>query len=146
MDIENLDMEWKESWADKYLKTIAAFYNTKGGRMIIGRKDNGEYVGVQDVKGTTKTISDTIRNKFHFISETRAENIDGKDCIIIDVSKGIRSWIMTEGSTSVSATPLSNWRASPSRGFSWMRWGSSGWTSLAKSIPKTSPRMRSDSS
>ena len=71
MDIENLDMEWKESWADKYLKTIAAFYNTKGGRIIIGRKDNGEYVGVQDVKGTTKTISDTIRNKFHFISETR---------------------------------------------------------------------------
>ena len=88
MDIENLDMEWKESWADKYLKTIAAFYNTKGGRMIIGRKDNGEYVGVQDVKGTTKAISDTIRNKFHFISETRAENIDGKDCIIIDVPKG----------------------------------------------------------
>ena len=24
MDIENLDMEWKESWSDKYLKTIAA--------------------------------------------------------------------------------------------------------------------------
>ena len=37
---------------------------------------------------STKTISDTIRNKFHFISETRAENIDGKDCIIIDVPKG----------------------------------------------------------
>ena len=37
---------------------------------------------------STKTISDTIRNKFHFIFETRAENIDDKDCIIIDVPEG----------------------------------------------------------
>ena len=88
MDIENLDMEWKESWSDKYLKTVAAFYNTKGGRMIVGRKDNGEYIGVQDVKGTTKSISDSIRNKLHIISETYAESIEGKDCIIIDVPKG----------------------------------------------------------
>lgn len=88
MDIENLDTEWKESWSDKYLKTIAAFYNTKGGRMIVGRKDNGEYVGVRDVKGTTKAVSDSIRNKLHIISETRAENIEGKDCILIDVPKG----------------------------------------------------------
>ena len=77
MDVENLDMEWKESWADKYLKTIAAFYNTKGGRMIIGRKDNDEYIGVQDIKGTTKSVSDSIRNKLHIISETSVESIEG---------------------------------------------------------------------
>ena len=88
MDIENLDMEWKECWSEKYLKTIAAFNNTKGGRMIIGRRDNGEYVGVKDIKGTVKAISDTIHNKFDFITETRAENIEGKDCIIIDVPHG----------------------------------------------------------
>ena len=52
MDIENIDTEWKESWSDKYLKTIAAFHNTHAGRMIIGRKDNGEYIGVKDIKGT----------------------------------------------------------------------------------------------
>ncbi len=88
MDIENLDMEWKESWSDKCLKTIAAFYNTKGGRMIIGRRDNGEYIGIQDVKATTKSISDSIRNKLHLISETHAVSIEGKDCIIVDVPKG----------------------------------------------------------
>ena len=88
MDIENLDTEWKESWSDKCLKTIAAFYNTKGGRMIIGRRDNGEYIGIQDVKATTKSISDSIRNKLHLISETHAVSIEGKDCIIVDVPKG----------------------------------------------------------
>lgn len=56
--------------------------------MIIGRKDNGEYIGVKDIKGTIKSISDSIRNKLHIISETRAEVIEGKDCIVIDVPKG----------------------------------------------------------
>ncbi|MBE6522514.1 MAG: winged helix-turn-helix transcriptional regulator [Thermoplasmata archaeon] len=88
MDIENIDTEWKESWSDKYLKTIAAFHNTHTGRLVIGRRDDGEYIGVQDIKGTTKSISDSIRNKLHIVSETRAEVIEGKECIIIDVPKG----------------------------------------------------------
>ena len=47
-----------------------------------------ESVSVLMGHASTKTISDTIRNKFHFIFETRAENIDDKDCIIIDVPEG----------------------------------------------------------
>ncbi len=88
MDIENIDTEWKESWSDKYLKTVAAFYNTKGGRMVIGRRDDGEYIGLQDVKGLVKSISDSIHNKLHIVTETRAADFDGKECIVIDVSKG----------------------------------------------------------
>ncbi len=41
IDIENIDTGWKESWASK--KTSAAFHNTDGGRMIISRRDKGEY-------------------------------------------------------------------------------------------------------
>ena len=88
MDIENIDTEWKESWALKYLKTIAAFHNTAGGRMIIGRNDNGVYVGIQNIKKETKTVADDIRNKLHIMSNTRAEAIEGKNCIVIDVPKG----------------------------------------------------------
>ena len=88
MDIENIDTEWKESWALKYLKTIAAFHNTAGGRMIIGRNDNGVYVGIQNIKKETKTVADDIRNKLHIMSNTRAEDIEGKNCIVIDVPKG----------------------------------------------------------
>ena len=88
MDIENIDTEWKESWALKYLKTIAAFHNTAGGRMIIGRNDNGVYVGIQNIKKETKTVADDIRNKLHIMSNTRAEAFEGKNCIVIDVPKG----------------------------------------------------------
>ena len=88
MDIENIDTEWKESWASKYLKTIAAFHNTAGGRMVIGRNDNGIYVGVPNIKKETKTVADDIRNKLHIMSNTRAEVIEGKNCIVIDVPKG----------------------------------------------------------
>ncbi len=88
MDIENIDTEWKESWASKYLKTIAAFFNTEGGRMIIGRRDDGTYVGVPDVKQETKVVADNIRDKLHIMSKTRAEIIEGKECIVIDVLKG----------------------------------------------------------
>lgn len=88
MDIENIDTEWKESWASKYLKTIAAFHNTAGGRMVIGRDDNGVYVGVPNIKKETKTVADDIRNKLHIMSNTRAKVIEGKNCIVIDVPKG----------------------------------------------------------
>ena len=88
MDIENIDTEWKEKWAAKYLKTVAAFHNTDGGRMIIGHRDDGVYVGVADIKQVTKTIADNIRDKLHIISHTFATVIEGKDCVVIDVPKG----------------------------------------------------------
>ena len=85
MDMENTDTEWKETWAPKNLKTIAAFYNTEGGRMIIGRRDDGSYIGVDDVKGTLKEISDTIHNKLHIACRIRAELEGELCCIAVDV-------------------------------------------------------------
>ena len=56
--------------------------------MVIGRKDDGTYMGVPDIKQGTKVVADNIRDKLHIMSKTRAEVIDGKDCIVIDVPKG----------------------------------------------------------
>ena len=58
--LEDIDEEWKEIWKSEYLKTISAFHNTAGGRFIVGRRDDGTFVGVQDVKGTLKSVSDSI--------------------------------------------------------------------------------------
>ena len=88
MDIENIDTEWKESWASKHLRTVAAFHNTAGGRMIIGRRDDGTYIGVPNIKKETKNVADDIRNKLHIVTDIRATVIEGKDCIVIDVPKG----------------------------------------------------------
>ena len=67
--------------------------------MIIGRRDDGGYIGVRDVKGTVNTVSESIRNKHHIIFETRAENIEVRTASSSTFRKGIRSWTATEGIT-----------------------------------------------
>ncbi len=39
--IENQHTEFKEIWKDEYMKTLAAFANTVGGKLFVGRKDIG---------------------------------------------------------------------------------------------------------
>ncbi|MBR7152559.1 MAG: putative DNA binding domain-containing protein [Candidatus Methanomethylophilaceae archaeon] len=86
--MENIDEEWKEVWKSEYLKTIAAFHNTIGGRFIVGRKDNGEYVGVSNPHDVLKTISDSIHNTLNIHVNIRVISIEDKECIIADVSHG----------------------------------------------------------
>ncbi len=62
-DFENYSQEWKELWKSEYVHTIAAFYNTAGGVMIVGRRDDGSIVGLSNPEKTLKSISDTISNK-----------------------------------------------------------------------------------
>lgn len=90
MGFENNQEEWKEIWDASYLKAIAAFYNTDGGRMIVGRRDDGEFVGLKDPKGDAKKISDTINNKLHISPNVHIQDFDGKMCVVIDVSSGSR--------------------------------------------------------
>lgn len=80
--------KWKELWKNECLHTVAAFYNTAGGIMTVGRKDDGTLVGVASTKKTLKSISDTITNKLHIKADVRLVVIDGKNCIRIIVPKG----------------------------------------------------------
>ena len=43
---ENQQVEWKSSWRDDYLRWICGFANAEGGRLVIGRDDQGVAVGV----------------------------------------------------------------------------------------------------
>jgi ATP-dependent DNA helicase RecG len=49
-DFESHTTEFKSSWRDEYLKSICAFANTDGGRLLIGVDDNGKPIGVEDSK------------------------------------------------------------------------------------------------
>lgn len=88
MDYENNQEEWKEVWNPSYLKVIAAFYNTNGGRLIIGRRDDGSFAGLPDPKDTAKKISDSIHNKMHINADVRIESMDSKDCVVVEVPGG----------------------------------------------------------
>lgn len=86
--LEDIDEEWKERWKPEHLKTISAFHNTAGGRLIVGRNDMGVNVGVGDVEGTLKSISDSIQNVLGISAIVRTEIIDGVVCIVVDVPRG----------------------------------------------------------
>ena len=45
---ENQNLEWKSSWRDEHLKWICGFANAQGGRLVIGKNDRGEVLGVKD--------------------------------------------------------------------------------------------------
>lgn len=83
--MENIDEEWKEIWKSEYLKTIAAFHNTVGGRFIVGRRDNGTYIGVSNPHDVLKAISDSIRTSLGISVDIRIQSIEGKMCIVADV-------------------------------------------------------------
>lgn len=45
---EGQNLEWKSSWRDEHLKWICGFANAQGGRLVIGKNDRGEVLGVKD--------------------------------------------------------------------------------------------------
>ena len=53
---ERQNIEWKESWQDKYLAWVCGFANAIGGVITIGKDDDGNVVGVSDFKICSKAF------------------------------------------------------------------------------------------
>jgi ATP-dependent DNA helicase RecG len=82
---ESQNIEWKESWRDEYLKWICGFANAKGGKIIIGKNDNGEIVGVAKAKRLMEEIPNKIQTQLGIICDVDLKEENGKDYIEIDV-------------------------------------------------------------
>lgn len=66
---ENQNTEWKESWRDEYLKWICGFANAQGGRIYIGRNDDGKVVGVADSKKLLEEIPNKITQSLGIVAD-----------------------------------------------------------------------------
>ena len=62
---EQQNIEWKSAWRDEYLKWICGFANAKGGKIFIGKDDDGNIVGIEEYK----KLMDEIQIKFKIILE-----------------------------------------------------------------------------
>ena len=82
---EQHNIEWKETWKDEYLKWISGFANAKGGKLIIGKKDNGKIVGVNNYKKLMDDIPNKIQNYLGIVCDVNLIDIDKKYLIEIDV-------------------------------------------------------------
>jgi ATP-dependent DNA helicase RecG len=83
--LENQNIEWKESWHDKYLSTIGGFANAQGGVLEIGRRDDGEIVGLANVKKLLEDLPNKIRSATGIIAEIELKEANAKQYISIHV-------------------------------------------------------------
>ena len=84
--MESEQVEWKESWSDNYLETICAFANSQsGGRLIIGKNDKGEVVGIRNAKKLLEEIPNTVKNLMNFYPSVEAMMEGGKTYVVVTI-------------------------------------------------------------
>lgn len=66
---ENQNIEWKESWRDEYLKWICGFANAQGGKIYIGKRDDGTVIGIKNTKKLLEDIPSKIQNKLGIVAD-----------------------------------------------------------------------------
>lgn len=83
---EMLESKRPKSW----LKSVSAFANGMGGKLLFGIDDDGEVVGLADCERDCEIISETIKTKMDPIPEIHLvpETVDGKKIIVLTVFPG----------------------------------------------------------
>ncbi|MDI9597256.1 MAG: ATP-binding protein [Atribacterota bacterium] len=83
--IESQTTEFKASWRDEYLKSISAFANTNGGKLLIGFDDRGNPIGVRNSKKLLEDIPNKIINKLGITPSVELIKEQNKEIICISV-------------------------------------------------------------
>lgn len=83
---ESQNIEYKESWNDKYLQWICGFANAQGGRIYIGVNDDKEIIGVNDSKKLMEDIPNKITNFLGIVEDVNLLTDNNKEYIEIVVS------------------------------------------------------------
>lgn len=99
---ESITVEWKESLSDtkRIMKSISAFSNTEGGKIIVGVSEkNGSPIGVQIGRGTIENFANVISQHTDPKVNPRitVRKIEGKDIIIIEVKQSPHRPVLANG-------------------------------------------------
>ncbi|MDR3282276.1 MAG: putative DNA binding domain-containing protein [Candidatus Methanoplasma sp.] len=87
MAYEDESEEWKESLGEKGWRTIAAFANSDGGRLIIGKSDDGAVLGVSNPEKLMEDIPNRSKSMLGFLPRVRrVPGDDGRECIEVVVA------------------------------------------------------------
>ena len=90
---EDSRTEYKLKFTDTIPKTVVAFSNSGGGRILVGVDDDGNIIGLNDPDTTARRCVQSVRDDVHpdVTSTTNVDllKIEGKDIVEIDVREGI---------------------------------------------------------
>ena len=102
-----------------WLKSVSAFANTQGGRLLFGVADDGALVGLADAKGDSEFISETIKMQMDPVPEINLSIHEegGKRFVAVEIKagsetpyytfvKGHRDAYIRIGNESVKATAI----------------------------------------
>lgn len=82
---ESQNIEFKSSWHDDYLKWICGFANAQGGKLIIGKDDKGDIVGVSNAKKLMENLPNKITTIMGIIAQVNLIETEKGDVIEIIV-------------------------------------------------------------
>lgn len=85
---ESRILEFKETVSKSFIKTVSAFSNYGGGKIVFGVDDDGNIKGISDLKNACLDIENRINDNI---------NPQPKYSIIIDEAKNIITLIVEEG-------------------------------------------------
>ena len=80
---ERQNIEWKETWKEDYLKWICGFANTQGGKIYIGKNDDGTVTGIANAKKLLEDIPNKVRDVFGIIVDVNLYSEENKDYLEI---------------------------------------------------------------
>ncbi len=66
---EDQHTEWKVSWHDEHLKWLCGFANAQGGALEVGRNDEGQVVGIEDVDRLLEELPNKLRGLLGIIAD-----------------------------------------------------------------------------
>lgn len=88
--LEDKSFDYKEKIDDSFGKTVCAFANTDGGKIIVGVSKNGEVVGTTQ-KDEEKATHITENCKPSVKFNSKWEKMDGKDILMVEIPKSNRT-------------------------------------------------------
>lgn len=80
---EKQNIEWKESWKEDYLKWICGFANAQGGKIYIGKSDDGIITGLVNAKKLLEDIPNKVRDVLGIIVDVNLYSEENKEYIEI---------------------------------------------------------------
>lgn len=82
-DKEKQNIEWKETWKEDYLKWICGFANAQGGKIYIGKNDDGTVTGISNARKLLEDIPNKVRDVLGIIVDVNLYSEENKDYLEI---------------------------------------------------------------
>ena len=82
---ESQHTEWKRIWKDDYLKTVCGFANAQGGRIFIGKTDEGTPHPLEDARSLLEQIPHKIRDILGLTVDVNLHQNEEGDFLELDV-------------------------------------------------------------